>query len=63
MPCLPMNVDRQPPLQQGLMDFQLQNFHLKQITKRLIPRETVNFLSTESGNKIIFLTVSLGTSH
>ena len=38
---LPANVDRRPPLQRGLMNFRL--YHL-----RLVPQETVNFVSLES---------------
>ena len=43
---LPTNVDRRPPLQRGLMNFQLQNFHL-------VPRETVNFVSRESQGQLL----------
>ena len=41
------NVDRQPSLQRVLMKFQLQNFQITYF-QRLVPRETVNFVSRES---------------
>ena len=47
---LPANVDQRPPLQRGLINFPLQNFQLynKSLLKRLVLRETVNFVSLES---------------
>ena len=66
---LPANVDQWLPLQQGLMNFQLQNFQL--YNKSLVPWETVNFVSLESrlplrkhwDSRETKLTVSWGTSH
>ena len=43
---LPVDVDRPPPLQRGLMNFQLQNF--QPYNKSLVSRETVDFVSLET---------------
>ena len=47
----PANVDRQPTLTRGLMNFQLQIFQL--YNKSLVPRETVNFVSLGSATENI----------
>ena len=48
---LPVNVDQRPPLQRGLMNFQLQIFQL--YNKSLVPWETVNFVSLGSATENI----------
>ena len=57
---LPTNVDWQRPLQQNLMDFQLQNFQLyKSLKDWILVKQLILFPLS----RVTQLTVSLGISH
>ena len=62
-----MTSERRPPLQRGLVNFQLQNFQLyNKSLLRLVPQETVDFVSVESQHwysRETKSTVSLAISH